>query len=331
MNTTKIKFLSFAILLLISTQYIFNGCTNSDGKDKDTFYTPGKAVVSSDGNTITFPKDSPGLKDFQTEPVKKTSAVISIMAPGRVVATISSGGPNIGKIVLFDSQDITSLYSQYQQSKANYALASKNLVKTKEMFSSQAATERDLNQAENDAATARASMIEMESRLRAAGFNPPEIESISSNSAWVMADVPELQLHEIKKGERVNIKLDAYPDEKFTGRADAIGDILDPSTRTVKVRVVIPNRGGKLLPGMFAQIDFGNPVSSAFILPLSTVVTVEGKNYVFVQTSPNVFERRVVTAANSDQDQMTILSGVNDGDKVVTSGAMLLKGISFGY
>ncbi len=331
MYTTKIKLLSITILLFLSAQFIFSGCTNSDGKDKGSFLTSQKPTVSSDGNTITFQKNSPGLNDFQSILVKKSSAVISVMAPGRIVAAISSASSSLGKIVLFDSPDITSLYSQYQQNKANYDLALKNLKRTKEMFSNQAVTEKDLNQAENDAATARVSMVEMENRLRAVGFNPAEIESISSNSAWVMADVPEMQLHEIKKGEKVNITFDAYPDQKFIGHADAIGDILDPSTRTVKVRVVIPNKGGKLLPGMFAQIDFGNPVSSAFILPLSTVVTVEGNNYVFVQTSQNVFERRLVTIANSDPEKMIVLSGIHDGEKVVTSGAMLLKGLSFGY
>ncbi len=331
MKKLKIKELSIIVASLIFAGFIENGCTNSNAKDEASFLIPQKATVSGSGDIITFPENSPGLDEFRTTQVKKSSAVISVLAPGRVVATFSSAGVNIGKIVLFDSPDITSLYSQYKQNKASYQLATKNLARTKEMFANQAATEKDMNQAENDFATAHAAMVEMDVRLRAVGFNPEEIESISSNYAWIMADVPELQIHQIRKGESVKIKFDAYPDKVFTGKADAIGDILDPNTRTVKVRVIIPNIGGKFIPGMFAQVDFGNPISSAFILPLSAIVTVEEQNYLFVKTKPNVFERRQVVIANSDPEQLIVLSGIQDSEKVVTSGAMLLKGLSFGY
>ncbi len=331
MKKFNINGLSLIVASLFLAGFIENGCTNSNAKDESKFLIPQKASVSSNGDIITFPQNSPGLNEFRTTQVKKTSAVISVMAPGRVVATFSSAGANIGKIVLFDSPDITSLYSQYKQNKASYQLAAKNLSRTKEMFANQAATEKDMNQAENDLETAHAAMVEMDVRLRAVGFNPDEIESISSNYAWIMADVPELQIHQIRKGESVKIKFDAYPDKIFTGKADAIGDILDPNTRTVKVRVIIPNFAGKFIPGMFAQVDFGNPISSAFILPLSSIVTVEGQNYLFVKTNPDVFERRQVITANSDPEQMIVLSGIQEGEKVVTSGAMLLKGLSFGY
>ncbi|MHB1688258.1 MAG: efflux RND transporter periplasmic adaptor subunit [Ignavibacteriaceae bacterium] len=331
MKIQERKFLSSLILVLTVSAFFITGCTKSSGKDENTFHSPKKAVVSSDGNTITFPENSQGLRDFQSQPVTKGTATISVFAPARVVATISSVRSNAGKIVLFDSPDLTSLFFQYKQSKSNYELTSKNLARTKEMFENQAVTAKDLNQAQNDAATARASLAEMEGRLRATGFNPSEIESISFNTAWLIADVPELQLHQIKKGEHVNIKFDAYPGQKFEGRADAIGNILDPNTRTVKVRITVPNAGGKLLPGMFAQVDFGNPITSAYILPLSAVVTVEGNNYLFVQKAPNVFVRRRVTLANSDASQLVVLSGVQDSEKVVTSGVMLLKGLSFGY
>lgn len=331
MNNQKRKLLSFLILVSILSGFLITGCTKSSGNDKEIFRSPKKAVISSDGVTITFPLNSVGLQDFQSQPIAKGSATISILAPAKIAATISSEGSNGRKIALFDSPDLTSLFSQYKQSESTYRLTSRNLNRTKEMFKNQAVTVKDLNQAENDAENARASYEEMDGRLRAAGFNPSEIESISYNTAWLMADVPELQLQQIKKGEKVKIKFDAYPGETFIGHADATGEILDPNTRTIKVRITVANTGGKLLPGMFAQVDFGNPITSAYILPLSAVVTVEGNNYLFVQTAPNVFVRRRVTLANSDATQLVVLSGVQDGEKVVTSGTMLLKGLSFGY
>lgn len=325
------KLLSSIIFVLILSIFFITGCTKSSGKDEEIFRSPKKAIISNDGDTITFPINSMGLQDFRSQPISKGSATISILAPAKIAATISSEGSGRRKIVLFDSPDLTSLFSQYKQSESSYKLSSKNLTRIKEMFKNQAVTVKDLYQAESDEENARATKEEMEGRLLAAGFNPSEIESISYNSAWLMADVPELQLHQIKKGERIKIKFDAYPGQVFEGRADATGEILDPNTRTVKVRITVANKDSKLLPGMFAQVDFGNPITSAYILPLSAVVTVEGNNYLFVQTAPNVFVRRKVTLANSDDRQLVVLSGIQDGEKVVTSGTMLLKGLSFGY
>ena len=82
---------------------------------------------------------------------------------------------------------------------------------------------------------------------------------------------------------------------------------------------------------MFARSDFGNKINSVYVLPLTSVVTVEGRNYVFVQTGLNIFERRQIILANSDADKLVVLNGINTGEKVVISGAMLLKGLSFGY
>ncbi|MHB8579521.1 MAG: efflux RND transporter periplasmic adaptor subunit [Ignavibacteriaceae bacterium] len=325
------KLFSSITMILILSAFFITGCTKSSDNDKAIFSSPKKAVVSSDGLTITFPLNGVGLQDFQSQPIEKGSATISVLAPAKIAATISSEGSGRRKIVLFDSPELTSLFSQYKQSESTYKLTSKNLIRTKEMFKNQAVTVKDLNQAENDAETARATFEEMEGRLLSAGFNPSEIESISYNTAWLMADVPELQLHQIKRGERVKIKFDAYPGEIFEGRADATGEILDPNTLTVKVRITVANTGDRLLPGMFAQVDFGSPIKSAYILPLSAVVTVEGNNYLFVQNAPNVFERRQITLANSDSKQLVVLSGIQEGEKVVTSGTMLLKGLSFGY
>jgi multidrug efflux pump subunit AcrA (membrane-fusion protein) len=175
----------------------------------------------------------------------------------------------------------------------------KDFERTKEMLANQAAPEKELIQAENNKAIVNIIMAEIESRMRAVGFNPLEMESLSSNTTLIMAGVSELQLSQIKNGEKVNIKLDAYPMDSFTCRVDSIGGILDSVTHTVKVRVTIQNKGRQLIPGLFAQVNFGNPISSAYIIPLSSVVTVQGNNYVFVKTSSNKFERRLVTVANS--------------------------------
>ncbi len=82
---------------------------------------------------------------------------------------------------------------------------------------------------------------------------------------------------------------------------------------------------------MFAKIDYGDPMPSVFTLPNSSIVTVDGKDYVFVKSSPGIFERRSVNIVNSATDHVVVSRGLNDGDEVVTGGALLLKGLSFGF
>jgi hypothetical protein len=328
-----LKFILYPLLMpvvLLIVSLSTQSCTDADGKQASEVLSQ-KVTVSNEGQIITFPKDSPGLNELKVSTAGKGSATLSVIAPARIVASISylknAGSP----IVLFDSPDVTSLYSQYMQSKANVDLTSKNLIRTKQMFDNLGVTGKDLNQAETDAATAKASLAEMEGRLKVLGFNPAEMESIKSDMVWLMADVPEAQLNEISRGATARITLASFPNKIFTGRIDAIGNIIDSNTRAIKVRISLANPESKILPGMFAQADFGNKISGAYILPLTAVVTVEGNDYIFIQTTPNIFERRKVIMASSDASQLVILSGLNENEKVVTSGAILLKGISFGY
>ncbi|MDR3628669.1 MAG: efflux RND transporter periplasmic adaptor subunit [Ignavibacteriaceae bacterium] len=329
-NLIKIVCCSLAAIIILLINLSLQSCTDTDGKQVSEAMAK-KVTISSDGQIITFPKNSPGLDEFKVSPAEKGSATLSVIAPARVVAGISHSKSAGYGIVLFDSPDVTSLYSQYKQSKANVDLTSKNLVRVKQMYENLGVTGKELNQAETDAATAKASLEEMEGRLKVLGYNPSELESAKGNMVWLMADVPEAQLHEIAKGGNIRITLAAFPDKIFTGRIDAIGSIIDPNTREVKVRISLSNSDGKFLPGMFAQADFGSKISEAYVLPLSAVVTVEGSSYLFIQTASNTFERRKVILASSDESKLVILSGIKDNEKVVTSGAMLLKGISFGY
>jgi membrane fusion protein, heavy metal efflux system len=319
-------FTSLAFILLATIA----GCTRSSTSERP-LRAQLKGAVKDDGKTILFPAGSPGLAQISSAVVKKGTAMVSVFAPARVVATISGAMASPERMVLFDSPDVTSLYSQYRQTRANLRLTADNLVRVKDMYENRGVTARDLNQAINDDANARAAAAEMEGRLRALGFNPAELESETTNKAWLMADVPENQLHEVQKGEEVDVFFASFPDKKYIGRADAIGDILDPATRSVKVRVTLPNSQGHFKPGMYARVDFGDPTSGVVILPLSAVVTVNSQDYVFVETTPGEYHRREVTIASSTGKEVVVLKGLEDGDHVVTGGAILMKGLSFGF
>jgi len=331
MNARRLFTLLLTLPGILGGAGFTSGCS---GDDTAATYRPQaarRAVVTDGGTTIRFPYGSSGLNLIMSAVVQKRTATIPVIAPARVVACIVPGLSSSDRVVMFDSPDVTSLYSQYRQSSANVARASKNLARIRDMFQNQAATAKDLNDAENDAATAKAAMAENESKLRGLGYNPPEFDTVPPGTAWLICDVPESQLNEVQRGEDVPIQLASFPDGRFNGRADAIGEVVDPVTRTVKVRVSMPNPKGRILPGMFARVDFGDPISGVVLFPASGVVTVEGADYAFIQVSDTEFVRREITIGSSGARDVIVLKGLSDGERAVTDGAMLLKGLSFGY
>jgi RND family efflux transporter MFP subunit len=199
------------------------------------------------------------------------------------------------------------------------------------MYKNQAATARELNDVQNDYTNAKAAKTEFEVKLKAAGFPPADLKQAKPKTVWLLAEMPENQLHEVQKDEEVKTTFVSFAGKVFTGKAAAIGDIIDPSTRTVKVRVVLDNSKGLLLPGMFARCDFGQPQESAISIPWAAVVTVEQQNFVFVAKSKTEFERRAITLLSSNEKEGLVSTGLKAGEKIVISGAILLKGLSFGY
>ncbi len=308
--------------------FFISGCGGGeDGKNPQAYLKP---FVSDEGRNISFDNSSPSVSRIKSIEIKKGSAKISAKVPARVVATISKSISNSEKIILFDSQDVTSLFTSFKQSRANLEKSENNLSRIKEMYENKMATQKDLNEAENDLRINQSSLLEMEARLRLLGYNPIDLEKAAPNSAWLIADVPESQVNEVQKGESVDLVFTSFSDKIFLGRAESIGETIDPVTRSLKVRITVSN-SMKLLPGMYATADFGDEVNSVVTLPASAVFTVEGKDYVFVENAPGKYERREVVLSNIGESNVIVLKGIESGEKVVVEGVMLLKGLSFGY
>jgi multidrug efflux pump subunit AcrA (membrane-fusion protein) len=326
----KIIIASIALIVLMAALYfIFFGPNGGD--KKPDLSVSGNVIVSDDGRKIVFPAGSEGLNRIKSEQISTADQLVQVLAPSRIVATVSSSPDGKETIVLFDSPDLTGLYSQFRQSKINLSLAQKNLARVKEMYESNSATEKDFTQAQSDEANARATFAEMEGRFKAYGFNADEIAETPPGMVWLISDVTEIQLRDVDKGEDVDVYLDAFPEKKLNGKAVAVGDVVDPVTRTIKVRVSMPNHGLNLYPGMFARIDYGDPRKAVLSVPFASIITVEGKDYVFVQTADNEFVRRNVMLSEPSGSRIIVLSGIKNNERIVSEGTMLLKGLSFKY
>ena len=143
---------------------------------------------------------------------------------------------------------------------------------------------------------------------------------------WAIAEVNEEHLAKLHVGMPVRIFVQAYPDRPFMGRIGKLGELLDPATRTIPVRIDLPNAKGLLKPEMYAdaEIELGRS-DPALVVPAEAVQDVRGEPVVFVQTAPDRFEPRPVRTGKTWDQSYEILSGLEPGDKVVVEAAFVLK------
>jgi membrane fusion protein, heavy metal efflux system len=287
--------------------------------------------IKEKGEVIFFPEGAQGRVRIETRPFGSGKEFIQIQAPARVVATVGRSVSSGGKIVLFESADLNTAYATYRQARNASSRASKNLKRVKDMYSMQVATERDIIEAETEAGNSGAQVAESEGKLRAAGVNPSDLNNYGSNIVWMIADISESRLDTCRAGKSVNIIFNSFPDKKMKGKVQAVGDNVDPATRTVKVRVIFPNENGKFKPGMFAKVEFIDDQKAPMVLPFTSIFTVESQNYVFVEEAKDTFRKKTVVIGNSNDEYVEILQGIKKGDSVVTEGVMLLKGLSVGF
>lgn len=145
------------------------------------------------------------------------------------------------------------------------------------------------------------------------------------STVWISADVQESSIRLIKLGELTQIELAAYPGEVFKGKVKQIADIVDPQTRTVKVRIEMNNSDGRLRPEMFGRIRHATGMESRPLIPSSAVVEGEGQQAVWRELGAGRFEKTRVTLGSRLADKVAVLKGVKAGDRVVADGVMLLQ------
>ena len=146
------------------------------------------------------------------------------------------------------------------------------------------------------------------------------------STVWVLADVYEKDLSKITREGSVSIKVDAYPDRIFSGRIAYVSDLIDPATRTAKVRCVVENRDGALKLDMFAKVTLGTgEEQQAIAVPIDAVQTIDNQTVVFVQKDATRFERRNVQVGRRAGDLVEIVSGLDEGQIAVGKGSFYLK------
>src|SRR4029077_20933211 len=224
-----------------------------------------------------------------------------------------------------NSREATAAIGEHAESHKDLELAEKTATMTEDLFNHQAASKIALQQAESDLAKARSRVARNEQALRLLGVQSEadldrdditagrvpvvapirgivierritEGEYVQSDSmpmmtvadlsaVWVMGEIFERDLHLVAVGDAARVIAIAYPGEQFGGRVSYVSDVIDPVSRTAKIRVAVPNPRGRLKAEMFSSIalDLGDarPVLN---VPPSAVFVEGGKSFVFVAT-----------------------------------------------
>lgn len=144
-------------------------------------------------------------------------------------------------------------------------------------------------------------------------------------SVWVIADVPEQDIAAVKVSAGATVTLTAYPDKRFAGRVAYIYPTLKPETRTVPVRVELANPGGLLKPAMYAQVELASSKRGAVLaVPQAAVIDSGLRQVVIVQSGEGRFAPREVKLGSRDATYVEVLSGLKDGEVVVSAANFLL-------
>ena len=147
-----------------------------------------------------------------------------------------------------------------------------------------------------------------------------------ASSVWMIAAANENDLSKLHPGQQVRIQVRAYPDREFAGRILKLGESLDPETRTLQIRIIVPNQQGLLKPEMYATANLRQSAGSrAVFLPDEAIQDVEGLPAVFVRRAQNTFEVRAVRIGPRTGGETEIVEGLQPGDEVVVKGGFLLK------
>jgi membrane fusion protein, copper/silver efflux system len=141
---------------------------------------------------------------------------------------------------------------------------------------------------------------------------------------WVQAEIYEFEIHKVAIGTPATVTTEAYPGKEFRGKVVFVDPFLNPETRTVKARIDLPNPGGLLKPDMFVHVALKGTKGKELAVPDSAVLITGERAMAWVEVKPNTFEPRVVKVGHKSDGYYEILSGLKEGEMVVTSAGFLI-------
>jgi membrane fusion protein, heavy metal efflux system len=158
--------------------------------------------------------------------------------------------------------------------------------------------------------------------------NATSIATIADiSNVWIVADLFPRDVQAVRRGQTVEVHVNGYPDTVFHGVVDNISDSVDPQSLTLKVRVILPNPHHRLKPQMYATVAVANQNRNAIVVPATAVIRDGVGTYVYVEPTEGKYERRDVRVGEAHDATVEITGGLHEGERVVSTGAELLRGM----
>jgi cobalt-zinc-cadmium efflux system membrane fusion protein len=295
--------------------------------------------------------------------VSRNVPVISL-ASGRVVDIHARLGDTVQKgqlLLSVRSSDVSGGYSDYRKAVADESLARTQLDRAKGLYEHGAISMNDLQVAQDTEDKAKVDVETTAEHLRLLGNDPDKpngnvdiyaptsgvitdqqvtnaagVQALGSNpftisdlsSVWVVCDVHENDLPNVRLGDAAEIRLNAYPGQVFQGKISNIGAILDPNLRTAKVRIEVRNPGIMRL-GMFVTATFrGQRQEIHAEIPATAILHLHDRDWVFVAAGEKKFERIEISSGMTLPGNMQeVVSGIKPGAQVVQNALVLQNAV----
>ncbi|QES89007.1 efflux RND transporter periplasmic adaptor subunit [Rhizosphaericola mali] len=363
MDKMLYNFLKNTVLISATVFSLFSCKSKPKDKTADAPYTipdsllktidfdTAKMIQRMDAVTLT------GMVDYNQDNVVRIYPQVSgnISNMRVMLGDYVKAGQVLGTI---RSSDVADLNSSLINAQANLSLAKKSLDAAKSLFKSGLSSQTDLATAENNYQQAQSELNRVEQVLKInavggktgdvsiikapiSGFvvekfvsNNTFIRSDNSNplftisdlkNVWVMANVYESSIQDVRKGDKAEVTTLAYPDRVFNGTISEVMNVLDPNSKVLKIKIVLPNTDYKLKPQMFTTVSvIQNEGGEALAIPSKSLVFDNSQYYVLIYKGKNDIKITPVSVGTTVGGYTYIKSGVQPGDVVIATQALLL-------
>jgi len=305
---------------------------------------------------IAFSVEAPAT--VEADPSRR--AQILPPAPGRIVRLFVRLGERVTEgQPLFElySPEIAEVQTAYLTSVSQRAQAERTLNRAEVLLARGILPEREVEELRTELEIARSEVEGTRLRLRILGLKEEEfgrplvvrapltgnvLELSGSAGAfitepdeplmviadlrnvWITARVQEKDIRFIQLGMQGEATLSAWPGERFVATVAHVDDVLDEESRSIRVRLSIPNTDRRLKPGMFARVTFQGGSQVRPLVPVHALRQAREGSFVYVETGPHTYVRRNVETGHAEGTFVSVLSGLSAGERIVSRNALLL-------
>jgi cobalt-zinc-cadmium efflux system membrane fusion protein len=312
----------------------------------------------------------PDYLDLPAHVEPDPTRVVHTFAPagGRIVEMKVRPWDSVDKgqtLALLESSDLARAVSGYHKALVDNQVKQKALTRAQDLLDHHAISERDFEQAQGDAQQTAAEVAATREQVQVFGMDPDQAstqlvvkapragtvldigaaageysQALSApaplatiadvSTVWVLGDIYERDLAAAKLGSDAQVTLDAYPDKRWSGRVSVVSGAVDPNTRTLRLRVVLPNADARIKPGMFGSIRIVKSLAPGIVVPAGAVIREGNDSYMFVAKGNGRFERRTVRLGRTIDGSVEILDGISPGETIVSDGSLFLRSVGQG-